>query len=462
MYDPVDKRHIYMTVTIGTVVDTNDPQQEGRIRVQVPAYGDRPYADTQDLPWAIMASPYMGMVSADDASRGPTTDANTNGQVAYGFWNTPKVGAAVLITCINGDPMVRVCLGCIPIQTTSHTMPGGRYLYNTDQLESQGEPEGPLSSAEASIQPLYDNQTAAFGSRQDNYEYRTRGAEHQLMGLTNQIVNLYQNDIDTTVPDDMDVEFTEGDGNVITSTQGYRATRVDGTGIKDSNVSAWVSSAFHAISMDDSADNCRVRIRTSSGAQIILDDTNERIYINTAKGNNWIELDEDGSINVYGARISYFAEEDINFTAGKTIRMFANGGIHLVSSDVLYIQTESDISIASNGNIRTASNGNYYIQGAEVNIVGGILYLSSVEDINLNAIGGSIYQTGLQIQLNGPPALVGDMANPQLAFWTNIVPQHEPWGRMTTLDDTTHESIYDYNDPLVGRQFTTRNPNWHR
>jgi len=462
MFDAVDKDQIYMVITIGTVVDTNDPQQEGRIRARVPAYGDRDYAEVSDLPWALMASPFMGMVQAANASRGSSTDNTTVGQVSYGFWNTPKVGSSVLITCINGDPMSRVCLGCIPAQTTSHTMPGGRYFYDTSQLSQHGEPEGPLSSQEQPIQPLYANQTTAFGSRNDNYEYRSRGAEHQLAAIDNDTVTTYADDIDAEIADDAGFRFTQGDGVVVTSTQGYNQSRVTANQVNDSNVYAWVTPGFHAISMDDSLDNCRMRFRTTSGAQIILDDTNERIYISTAQGNNWVELDQDGNIYVFGRNISYHASEDINFSADRTIRMFAKNGVHIVSQGEIRFQSTNDFHIFCEGSIRSGAVGNYFIQGSEVNVVGGTLYISSQQNLNIMSVVGSILETATTIQLNGPPAMVGDVSNAQQAFWTNILPEHEPWGRMTTLDDFTHESIFDYNDSQVGRQFTTRGPNWRR
>lgn len=462
MFDPVEKKLIYMVVTIGTVVDTNDPQQEGRVRAHVPSYGDRSYAEVDDLPWCIMASPLMGMVQASDASRGGSTDNTTDGQVAYGFWNVPKVGSSILVTCLNGDPMTRVCLGCIPVQTTSHTMPGGRYFYDTSQLDQKGEPEGPLSSRERPIQPLYDNQSTAFGSRIDNYEYRTRGAEHQVAGIDNDTVTTYAVDIDAKVADDMGFKFTEGDGVVLNSVQGYRQSRVTSKEVKDSNVYAWVTPGFHAISMDDSVDNCRMRFRTTSGSQVIFDDTNERIYMSTARGNNWVEMDWDGNIYVFGRSLSFNATEDINFTAGKTIRMYANDGIHAVSQGEIRLQSGNDFHINSGGSLRSGAIGNYYVQGSEVNIVGGTLYITAQQTLNLSAVIGSILETAPTIQLNGPPALVGDVSNVQPAFWTNIVPQHEPWGRMTTLDDFSHTPIFDYNDPQVGKQFSVRGPNWHR
>jgi hypothetical protein len=462
MFSAVDRELIYMVITVGTVVDTNDPQQEGRVRVQVPAYGDRDYAETSDLPWAMMASPFMGMVQNSDASRGAETTFNTDGQVAYGFWNTPKVGSSVLITCINGDPMSRVCLGCIPVQTTSHTIPGGRYFYDTSQLAAHGEPEGPLSSREKPIQPLYDNQSSAFGSRTDNYEYRTRGAEHQVAGIDSDTIATYSLDIDSQVADDNGFRFTQGDGVVFTSIQGYDRSRVTSQSVNDSNVYAWVTPGFHAISMDDSSTNCRMRFRTTSGAQIILDDTNERIYISTAKGNNWFEMDQDGNVYAYARSLSWNVDNDINFTAGGTIRMFAHVNFSVVSEGDIRLQSADDFHIGSGGSIRSGAVGNYYVQGSEVNIVGNTLFISSQMNLNLMAIAGEILATGTTIQLNGPPAMAGDVSNVQPAFWSNIVPQHEPWGRMTTLDDFSHQPVFDYNDPQVGRQFTIRGTNWRR
>lgn len=467
MHDPADLAFIYLGISIGTCLDTDDPQQEGRIRVQVPAYGDRSYALTEDLPWCMPCSPFMGIVQATGMTRGPNNvEANqTIGPVSYGFWNVPKIGASVVVTCINGDPMNRVWMGCIPTQTANHTMPDGRFFYDTDELNGHGEPEGPLSSSEQPIQPLYENQTQAFGRRTGNYEWRTRGAAHSLAAIDSETISLYEGELASSVPDDTSspvVTFTESDGNVITSVQGYRTSRVSPDKL-DSNVYSWTSPGFHSISMDDSVDNCRIHFRTTSGAQIILDDTNERIYINTALGTNWIEADQDGNIDMFGLNFNAHMTGDINLTGDQTVRLFGGKGIHLYTQGEIRLQAGQDIGITTSQNLRIHSNQSYFLEaGQNVNIKGdSTVFLTSGGALNLLA-QGQILETGSQIHLNGPSASQATSPNAQPAFWTNRVPDHEPWGRISTADNFSHAPKYPYDSPQIGRENATRGPFWHR
>ena len=470
----IDSKGTFDSVTLGTVVDTNDPQQMGRIRVVCPAWNDSFDAPLGTIPWAVYMTPFGGMMA--QGTRGPADD-QTEGMTAYGMWAIPKVGAQVLVMCVDGNPGFRVWMGCVYTQHTPHTMPHGRFSNQDDSnLEATGKPEGPFSSYEKFIEPLHQNYQEAFGTdRQDNYEWKTRGADRTVSAVDIEAIP----DTLSLVADDKDVEGLR---------QGYDLSRIHpdkqytSTGSNyDSLVYAWVSPGFHAFSMDDREDNCRMRMRTTSGHQIILDDTNERIYIATAEGKNWIEMDQSGNIDIYSdRRISVHSASDINLTSDKSIRMFAKENIHMVAEtgDVrvhaknnVLAYGENELRLQSN-NVSIKADSNIFSEAAaNVNQkAGGALNLQSGGSSNINA-GGNVLVTGSAIHWNGPPASTADSAssanaNGELAFWTNRVPQHEPWARSMTADDYSHGSELSYDDPNVGRvelgETIDRGPNWQR
>jgi hypothetical protein len=111
-------------ITIGEVIDTNDPQQMGRVRAVCPALGDIKNQARKNTPWAMYGSPFAGVNQLTKRGREET---ESEGPVAYGMWAIPKIGSFVLIMCIDGDPNHRVWLGCLPPQFFPHTMPHGRY-----------------------------------------------------------------------------------------------------------------------------------------------------------------------------------------------------------------------------------------------------------------------------------------------------------------------------------------------
>jgi hypothetical protein len=464
-------RNSFDNITTGIVVDTNDPQQMGRVRVLCPTLGDNEDKETIDIPWALYMSPFGG--THDQLSRGPNDDTSGGG-VTYGMWNIPKVGAQVLVACIDGNPFIRVWLGCIYGQFAPHTMPHGRFMVQDGDVPGDNKPEGPLANDESSIDPLYSNLKKAFGEGEGNHEWRTRGADYSVAAIDKQIVEALQ--VYANIADDKDNHY---DG--VSYRQGYALNRTDPDEtstltdkVYDSQVYSWTTPGFHAISMDDRPENGRMRFRTSTGHQIILDDTNERIYIATAEGNNWIELDKSGNIDIHSERrISIHANKDINFTTDETFRVHAKKGIHMYSDGETRIHAKKDIHVRSDLNLRTHSAQETFIEsGQNMNLKSSAEFrATSSATLNLNAGGDMMLTASPNIHLNGPSATQATVASEKQAYWTNRVPQHEPYGRimMTNTDNdsgNSHTLELNYDDSLVGKQelddLLSRGPHWRR
>lgn len=460
------------TLTIGVVVDTNDPQQMGRVRVVCPQWGDTYSTPVENLPWASYVSPFGGQVSI--GTRGPGIDTSEGG-ISYGMWAIPKIGAQVIVMCVDGDPMLRVYMGCIFDQLTPHTLPHGRYMYEPSPgLNNTGSaptPQGPFTSREHTVEPLTTNLKQAFGGKGDpNYEWRSRAADYTVAAIdVTQLNQTY-----SSVPDDKDIAYEDW-----CSTQGYAPSRIDPNSPSsytdrnyDSSVYCWVSPGFHAISMDDRQENCRMRFRTTSGHQILLDDTNERIYIATAKGNNWVEMDQAGNIDVFSSnKVNIRSKQDINFTADGTIRMYAGVGIHMFSAGEIRTEATTDMHIKSLQNIRTHAAQNLYLQSdKEIDILAGsnlnltssaLTSINAGSDINLTAsgvasigAGGAVILAGASVSLEGSPAPVAATATAASelpAFYTNRIPDHEPWGRCMTLNNSTLAPEFSYTNSQMNR-----------
>ena len=455
-------------VTLGTVVDTNDPQQMGRVRVVCQQWGDSWSSDVEELPWAIYVTPFGGQTQV--GTRGPGIQESEGG-IAYGMWAVPTVGAQVVVMCIDGNPMTRMYFGCVYDQHVPHTMPHGRFMYDDHpELEKTGAspaPYGPYTSTEKYIQPLTANMKQAFGSKDEpNYEYRSRAADYTVSRVDiSQIGSTY-----SKVQDDANVEH---DG--WTSTQGYQTSRSDPevqSSYTDSNydpmIYSIVSPGFHAFSMDDRQENCRLRLRTTSGHQIIMDDTNERIYIATAQGNNWIEMDQDGNIDIFTSnKLSVHAQKEINFTSDDTIRMYAKKGIHMHSDDEVRIESTKDIHVRTSQNIRTKASQSILTEAGQTFSVksGSDLKLESAAATH-HLSAANMYCTAPQIHLNGPTAASATAPAEQPAFWTDRVPTHEPFARTMTKNDFTHTPELKYDDKKVGRlergRVITRGMYWRR
>lgn len=320
----------------------------------------------------------------------------------YGFFAIPEQGAHVLVGCIDGDPRRRFWFGCVPEHQETHTLFHGRYKW-------EGGPDGPLSSTGNEIEPIYTNWDKAFKSEKDSSEWKTRGADYQATAVDKDEAQVPNPDKAKYLDQQFgDISKDEKDSWVkpIVGAHGYDWTGFKSLGaFKSPRVYGMSTPGFHSFAMDDRAFNNRMRLRSATGHQIILDDTNERIYLMTNKGDSWIEMDSSGNIDVYAKRrLSFHAEKDINFTTEETFRVKAQKGIHLYAGKTqsqpdldsepeegeIRMHAKKDIHVISEQNIRVLSVEDTLVEvgGKSCISVGESLFLQVQDDIHIKTNTG--------------------------------------------------------------------------
>lgn len=396
------------SLTLGMVVNTDDPLEQGRLQIFCPALNDNP-KKIQYLPWCAYVSPFGGSINNEKFTRGVGDGTPTSkGAIHYGFWGVPELGAHVLVGCIDGDPRRRFWVGCIPEHQETHTMFNGRF----DWTSGDGTPDGPLTSDKEPIQPLYDNWTTAFVDRKAR-EWKSRGADYEPMAVTkagNGAPSRVRGDhyLDETYEGLSSHEKDEWVKEVL-GAPGYDWSGFKGVGaFKSSRVYGMTTPGFHSFSMDDRPFNSRMKFRTATGHLLLMDDTNERIYIMTNKGNNWVEMDGNGNIDVYSSnRVSISAAKDINLSSTGSIRMHAAESIHMYAGhnvdagdgdDTLTeppvkgeirINAQSDVHTLA-ANIRSRSSENTYneVGMTHYNMVGDSSVTTVQKDISVSTVEG--------------------------------------------------------------------------
>lgn len=369
-------------VAFGKVVATDDPSQMGRIKVYCPDIDDE-RAPIDQLPWCAYISPFGGVTT--DWTVGPDGEKRPGVQ-AYGFWAIPKIGAMVAVVHIAGDPRMRYYIGCIYEHFMNPSLPAG---VNRD---------GRLLSDDGQAQVHKNRNLGNAGlNSTDKSEARTRGwYERQVADseLNSREANGDEGYGKSAIKNVKTVTKQDATGNISSSSQ-------EAGKALDSQVHCFTTPGGHYLTMSDNDEYCRVRIRTTMGHQIIMDDTNERVYISTAKGNSWIELDEDGHVNVFGS-------ESISFSTGKDFNVTAAGNINLHGKGV---------NLAASSEVKITSGGNLHLFGTTTS------YLSGGTEVHVNG-AAHLVLSGAKIDLNGPPAqCAGSAGTP------SIVPAHEPWTR---------------------------------
>lgn len=219
--------------------------------------------------------------------------------------------------------------------------------------------------------------------------------------------------------------------------------------------------------MDDRPFNSRVRIRTTGGNQIILDDTNERIHVSTGGGKSWVEMDAAGNIDMYAERnMSFHADKNLNFSAGESIRLKSDGYISMyagttggqtpldspVTPGQIRIHSADDTHITSDNNLRfnVATDILGKVEGnAEVDITGnlnieadGDVYIESLATIHLDS-------PNTDFRVSGKDTTVNDLVDFLDEFVTEV---------NTHLDVyRSHSHPYSWTDP--GGASNTSAPN---
>lgn len=147
-----------------------------------------------------------------------------------------------------------------------------------------------------------------------------------------------------------------------------------------------------------------IRIRTRTGHQILLHNSEDLIYIANSRGTAWIELTSDGKIDVHAQdSISLFTNQDFNLTAMRDINMEAGRNVNMraaarwsdeqptrngIRSGQIHIESFFDTNITTGqggGTLSLNTSRNW-----ELNVEGEIK-LTASKDIHLQA-GSSIYE----------------------------------------------------------------------
>lgn len=185
-------------------------------------------------------------------------------------------------------------------------------------------------------------------------------------------------------------------------TPGTRKSDVTGND-KDWNVRL----SGHQFVMDDSVDNKQIRIRSSEGNQILLDDNQGIIYLINKSGRAWVEMNSLGDIHIFGeGSINMRAKQNFNLRADHNINIEAGKDIHIrAAADMtgdeyvgegegaggqIWIDAAGEIK-----NIAKASIMNRSIEGdIQLHASGSVKAEAAANDIELKAAGKAVTESG--------------------------------------------------------------------
>jgi hypothetical protein len=348
---------------VGEVTNNSDAQHNGRLTVKIPEFG----ADSERI--VLLTTPFGGNTEIKTQIKNPHIEEGS--ATTYGMWpQPPEVGSNILVG-YTGSMAQGFFLGYLPPKDRNANMGGN--------AASEAYFEGDIILS----------QTTEKNSL-DNVDPVTKAAKIKQL---NQLIE-----------SGLILDYARG--------QSQSSARRE----SPSKVFGITTRQGHTISMDDHEENDNIRIRTSGGNQILMDDTSGFIFISNNKGNAWIEMDAEGRVDVYSkGGVSIATDGDYNVHAKGSINMQADQGVNIKSTGSEGLKLESSvgsIDVHSNLDINNNADGS-------INITAGPSYILKAD----------------LVEINGPqPGETSKAAVQAQTVNTNVtesissrVPEHHPW-----------------------------------
>jgi hypothetical protein len=156
-----------------------------------------------------------------------------------------------------------------------------------------------------------------------------------------------------------------------------------------------------------------IRLRTRTGHQILLHNTEDLIYIGNARGTSWIEMSSNGKIDIYAEDsisihtkndLNFYADRDINMECGRNFNTKVGGEMQteVVADQNTIIEgnqsnwIQGNVNTTIDGNHLHKNDGNFNLKtGGNVKITtDGNVDISTGGDNKLTAGGNSDFSSG--------------------------------------------------------------------
>lgn len=352
-------------VYLARVVSHLDPTFMGGLEVTILRDAGNTVGDDTQTFVVKCASPFFGYTgfeyTGQNGADKKTIDGFNDTQKSYGMWFVPPdVGVTVLCVFVDGDPSQGYWIGCIPSRFANHMVPAIGATTNVEM-----DPDDKKKYATSQQLPV------AEVNRRLNKEKDQQVDVDKIKKPLHPIAEAF-----------LTQGLLEDDARGTTSSTSRRETPSMVFGIsspgpldkrggsKKSNLGKIQSQTIAPVSvsrlggtqfvMDDGDDryqrkkppsegpveymdvlkgekgdptipyNEHFRIRTRTGHQILLHNSEDLIYIGNSKGTVWIELTSNGKIDIHAEdSISIHTKNDLNIRADRDINMEAGRNVNI-------------------------------------------------------------------------------------------------------------------------------------
>jgi len=358
-------------VFVGFVKRADDVQRNGRLQVWIPELGSAP---EEEQGWITVnyCSPFAGATNIDSNNK---TDFQTfeGTQTSYGMWMIPPdINNQVLVMFVAGDPARGIWIGSLYNQFMNTMIPGMAASANNWQHPGKIIPVAEYNKWNESI-------TNPDRAVRPYEKTKFKGVGNQ--GLIND----------------------QGRGVTSSSARREAPSQVFGIITPGPPVNPDVAAdkirrkGGSSFIMDDGTGSEYVELATKSGAKIRLDETNGFVYIINRDGTAWMQMDQQGHIDVFSQfDISIRAQRDINMRADRDINLEAGQNFYISAAKDTITNSSLDITYDIN-NVPKKFDVPYYSQCARGLGYGGNIVFTAEWDIHTTTVQHNYYNTTLAV-----------------------------------------------------------------
>ena len=386
---------------VGVVKVTVDPLKIGRLGVNIPALSNTTEPSATSIIWCHYLSPFYGSKPLRAVSS--TEPGNyQKGQTSYGLWAVPPdVDTEVLVIFAKGENNENNAywIGCIPQPKINQQVPGLGSTKRT--LNARERARGGQTNYGTEFLPSGDiNRNFKAGQTLEN----SNKADLPINDLlADQLLKqgLVQDDVRGTTSSSASRETPSQVFGINTPGPITENSKPKNIGLEGRPIRA-DRDLGHSFVMDDGAvdsTNQLTRLRTASGHQLLMHDTDGVVYLANGSGKAFIEMSRDGTISVYSANgIDFRSGTDFNLHSDTNINFHAKGNINFTAEASVALNAEGYVlAMGEQGILHSSQSGSVRSYAKD-----GITSFS--DGIQLHGAGGRIDLAGSQVHLNSTRA----------------------------------------------------------
>ena len=490
-------------IYVARVISHLDPSFMGSIEVNLLKDQANTAGDDSQTFIVKYASPFFGYTPFEFMGKNDGTNSTIDGfsdtQKSYGMWFVPPdVGVNVLVLFVNGDPASGYWFACVPGVNINHMVPA----IAASAVNSLDAEDKKRYGKTALTLPVAEVNKRINGEKQEIDPEKYPRVVHPIadrfleQGLLEDDVRGFNTSsprreapsmvfgISTPGPLDrrasakkQQIGKSDSQATVPVSRLGGTQLVMDDGNDRFHREKSAAEGPVKYIDLLDPANQKKgdtgsptipaseyFRVRTRTGHQILMHNSEDLIYIANARGTAWIELTSNGKIDIYAEdSISVHTQQDLNIRAARDINLEAGRNINMrTESGKWHVEIATDMEFLINNDSKLTVGANLDILvGAKTKIStnndldiasGAETKISSTADINLGS-GAEVKVNGTKIFLNGPTnaetATAADFVKPYdlrdnlatstAAGWDKRyqagivksfmkrIPMHEPW-----------------------------------